>query len=363
MRVIILNPYSNHGGAGEFQPAIKEICRKHFGEQEVTTCSVSPSKFGRYYRCIGYLETLIRSVILQSKIKNNEVVIIQGHYNPGSWVFGIAALHQRKKLIIIPHGDFIPTAESETVFRNAVLKNFCWRFIGRRLIRGASRVVVGSKLEAAQYLKQGIAQDRLQEIPNPMAYTQCSEATVCRSNTQPFALWLGRISSEKGLDLLLETWRILEQKGIKIVLKIYGTCEDRSLYRDLKKKVHRYGLIQHVEFGSWVNGDAKNKLIADARCVLLPSYVESFGRVVPEAIAMRTPVIAAKTTPWGLIEQLGCSWLERNPERWAKAVLDQCNTPKKQYLDEIKCNNFLFEYSDKNVLQKWKALFTALQCN
>jgi len=174
---------------------------------------------------------------------------------------------------------------------------------------------------------------------------------------------LGRISPEKGLDLLLETWRIMEQKGIKIVLKIYGTCEDRSLYRDLKKKVHRYGLIQHVEFGNWVNGEAKNKLIAEARCVLLPSYVESFGRVVPEAIAMRTPVIAAKTTPWGLIEQLGCSWLERNPERWAEAVLDLCNSPIKHYLDQIKCNNFLSEYSDKNVLQKWESLFTALQCN
>jgi len=67
----------------------------------------------------------------------------------------------------------------------------------------------------------------------------------------------------------------------------------------------------------------KMALLKNSQCLLFPSYHESFGNVVLEALACGTPVIASKGTPWEVLEKekLGY-WLSWSKSKWVDSVLE-----------------------------------------
>ncbi|MGB3788097.1 MAG: glycosyltransferase [Phormidesmis sp.] len=100
-----------------------------------------------------------------------------------------------------------------------------------------------------------------------------------------FALYVGRLSVEKGLDTLLEAWERLDQP---IPLKIVG---DGPLSDMVQKAVDRLPNI------TWLGRLPMNRvhsLMGDAKFLVFPSkWYETFGRVAVEAYAKGTPVIAS----------------------------------------------------------------------
>lgn len=101
-----------------------------------------------------------------------------------------------------------------------------------------------------------------------------------------YALYVGRLSVEKGLDTLLAAW---EQLGNAMPLKIVG---DGPLSGDVAKLAER---LPNVEWLGRQPMMEVHRLMGDARVVVFPSkWYETFGRVAVEAFAKGTPVIAAK---------------------------------------------------------------------
>ncbi|KAF3886907.1 MULTISPECIES: glycosyltransferase family 4 protein [Nostocales] len=100
-----------------------------------------------------------------------------------------------------------------------------------------------------------------------------------------FALFVGRLSVEKGLDTLLTAW---EHLGTQIPLKIVG---DGPLADQVVKAAKR---LPQVE---WLGRKPMSEvytLMGEAMFLVFPSkWYETFGRVAIEAFAKGTPVIAA----------------------------------------------------------------------
>jgi glycosyltransferase involved in cell wall biosynthesis len=100
-----------------------------------------------------------------------------------------------------------------------------------------------------------------------------------------FALYVGRISTEKGLDTLLTAWERLEHR---IPLKIVG---DGALEDQVIAAAQRF---PHIELLGRQPIDKVYDLMGEATFLVLPSkWYETFGRVAVEAFAKGTPVIAA----------------------------------------------------------------------
>ena len=100
-----------------------------------------------------------------------------------------------------------------------------------------------------------------------------------------YALYVGRLSVEKGLDTLIAAWKSLE---IKVPLKIVGdgplATEVEQAARDLPQ-IEWLGRRPLAEV---------HTLMGEARCLIFPSkWYETFGRVAVEAFAKGTPVIAS----------------------------------------------------------------------
>jgi glycosyltransferase involved in cell wall biosynthesis len=100
-----------------------------------------------------------------------------------------------------------------------------------------------------------------------------------------YAIFVGRLSKEKGVDTLLAAWSHLAST---VPLKIVG---DGPLAEEVRPAV---GRDRAIEWLGHRHTDEVLKLIADAAVLVMPSNCyETFGRVLIEAFAKGTPVIAS----------------------------------------------------------------------
>lgn len=100
-----------------------------------------------------------------------------------------------------------------------------------------------------------------------------------------YALFVGRLSVEKGLDTLLAAW---EHLGGKMPLKIVGDGPLASEVAQTTKK------LPQVEWLGRKPMSEVHALMGEAKLLIFPSkWYETFGRVALEAFAKGTPVIAA----------------------------------------------------------------------
>jgi glycosyltransferase involved in cell wall biosynthesis len=100
-----------------------------------------------------------------------------------------------------------------------------------------------------------------------------------------YALFVGRLSKEKGIDTLLAAW---EHLGKQIPLKIIG---DGPLADEVLQATKK---LPHVEWLGRKPIEEVYALMGEATFVVFPSkWYETFGRVAIEAFAKGTPVVAA----------------------------------------------------------------------
>jgi len=129
-----------------------------------------------------------------------------------------------------------------------------------------------------------------------------------------FALFVGRLSREKGLPTLLDAW---EQIGPGIPIRIVGDGP-------LVERVSRARPQAGVEWLGRRPLAEVYELMGKARCLIVPSVChETFGRVVVEALAKGTPVVVSDAgAPADLVSDgiTGFHFRSGDPADLARAV-------------------------------------------
>lgn len=101
-----------------------------------------------------------------------------------------------------------------------------------------------------------------------------------------YALFVGRLSEEKGIETLLDAWERLKTKR---ALKVVG---DGPLASKVQNVVSR---IPSVEWLGWRGREEVYRLMADAAILIFPSvWYEGFPLVLAEAFASGLPIIASR---------------------------------------------------------------------
>ncbi len=112
-----------------------------------------------------------------------------------------------------------------------------------------------------------------------------------RFHTAPksdYLLWLGRICPEKGVHIALQV-----AHGRNLPLYIAGPVHPFESHQAYFCEQVEPLLDERRRYLGPVSGEEKNRLLAEARCVLIPSLVaETSSLVAMEAISSGTPVIA-----------------------------------------------------------------------
>lgn len=108
---------------------------------------------------------------------------------------------------------------------------------------------------------------------------------------QDFLLWMGRVCPEKGVHIALEVARSLD-----LPLVIAGPVHAFEAHQNYFREQIEPLLDARRQYVGPVGGPEKNRLLAEARCLLIPSLVaETSSLVAMEAISSGTPVIAYRS--------------------------------------------------------------------
>jgi glycosyltransferase involved in cell wall biosynthesis len=138
-----------------------------------------------------------------------------------------------------------------------------------------------TEFERRKLIAGGLPADKIVVKPN-FAYPDPSPAT----GGGGYAVYVGRLSAEKGLETLLKAWRSL---GRSVPLKLLG---DGPMAAAVKQAVAQNAAIEWL--GN-VPQETVYELIGEASFLVLPSQCyETFARVIIEAFAKGTPVIVSR---------------------------------------------------------------------
>ena len=124
---------------------------------------------------------------------------------------------------------------------------------------------------------------------------------------KPYFLFLSRIHSKKGLDLLIQSYKkwmdnVADNEIIK--LAIAGPGLETQFGQELNKIVENDILLkENIFFTGMLTGDSKWGAFYNSTAFVLPSHQENFGIAIVEALACGKPVlISNKVNIWREIE-------------------------------------------------------------
>lgn len=140
------------------------------------------------------------------------------------------------------------------------------------------------------FVEAGIAKDRIEVISHSWI-PQCDDADSFGGNDeQPMFLFLGRLTEEKGLCVLLRAWEKLEQTCDRGELVIAG---DGPLSEEVASRCQQ---LQRVRFVGFKTGREKRTLLEKCSALIVPSiWWEPLGLVLYEAYDFGKPVLAARS--------------------------------------------------------------------
>jgi glycogen synthase len=137
-------------------------------------------------------------------------------------------------------------------------------------------------------------------IPNPYD-ARVFQARVPPSERKREFVFLGRLVTEKGLDILLQGLSRLRERGLRPQLTAVGSGPEQVNVQELTKKL---GLGAQVDFRGSKNGAELSALLNEHQTLVVPSrYDEPFGVVALEGIACGCAVITS--SGGGLPEAIG----------------------------------------------------------
>jgi glycosyltransferase involved in cell wall biosynthesis len=101
---------------------------------------------------------------------------------------------------------------------------------------------------------------------------------------------LANLTVAKGLDLVLDTFHALRERGCNVRLTLAGPCGTVEAERLIRAALQQHpDCLEHI---GPVYGEHKEQFFHSIDCFLFPSQTESWGIVLNEALAAGVPVIA-----------------------------------------------------------------------
>ena len=282
-----------HPCIGGIESAVEGLCRGLIerGHQSdvacLDTCSRGGKKlpaFEEYKKIkifrLPYLDLKIYKIApgILNLVKDYDIVHVHG-VNFFSDFLGVAKPLHKKPLVLNTHGGFFHTKQIMWLKRLYLLWNVLpLRFFEKVIADSRSDETIFSKISSnIEHIPNGIPSDVFQVSRSPKPYT---------------LLYVGRISKNKRIDLLIETLTELLMVYPEIKLKVVG--EDwEGMRKELETLVEENGVGESVEFLGKVSREELLDNLSQAAFFVSASGYEGFGISVLEAMAAGCPCIVS----------------------------------------------------------------------
>ena len=287
--------------------------------------------------------------------QDNAIFHIHGIWMYPQYIASKIAYHKHMPSILSPHGMLQPWLWEQGTLKKKIYFNLLIKkyFENSSLIHAITP-------EEKENLFQQFNHKNIEVIPNSISYRDIEAYQIKREESKKYILFLGRLHSVKGIDLLIQAFSQL--KHTDITLKIAGHITPYKQVLD--KLVTELKLESKVEFLGIITGKEKYQLYKNAWVFVAPSHSEVIGMVNLEAGILETPVITTYQT--GLYrewQENGGLLIDPNVEELQKSLneaLHWSDAERKERGEKLKA--FIIKhYSWENNIFKWKALYKSIE--
>lgn len=223
----------------------------------------------------------------------------------------------------------------------------------KKVIERYDKVVVLTETDAQDWKMYF---SNIETIPNPITINPIKDPEL-KNKT---AIAVGRLTSQKGFDYLVDAWKIVAQKHPDWKLNIFGSGE-------LKEKLSQQILTSHLENHVILNAPTKEieKAYHESSLFILSSRYEGFGLVLIEALASGLPCVSfdCKHGPKQMIsdEQNGFLVSIGDTETLAEKIICLIENPSLRQEFSKKAIQASQKYSLENIINQWKELFQRIK--
>ena len=248
-----------------------------------------PVQFKPYYFSIDLYKAL------RQNLNKFDIVHIHGLYR---FPLSAAAYFSRKynlPYIIRPHGSLDPYLYNKSP--NKYIKRLYETFIENRNLNQASYIQYSTLNEMllAKPLEFNSKYFISPNSVNHIQYDKLPPKGLFRKKynidkNQKIIIHFGRINFVKGLDILVKAFAKTLKEFRDIILVLAGP--DNEGYRmQVEEWINKEGIDKKIIFTGMLRYDLALELLSDTDIFALPSYTESFGMAVAEAMACSLPVV------------------------------------------------------------------------
>lgn len=229
-------------------------------------------------------------------VPDYDLVHVHAVFSYSSLPASFFALRAGAPYIITPHGILRSWGVRN---RRPLLKRLSFHLIERRILRHAKLIHYTSeqeRLEGAELgvrtpsavIPLGIGLSTFERLPDPGTFRRLHPGLAGRT----LLLFLSRLNPIKGLDLLLPALARVRQAQPDVALVLAGRgVPDYEGW--LRARVRELGLEADVVFTGFLETEQKLAALAECDLFVLPSYSESLGMAVVEAMACGKPVVVS----------------------------------------------------------------------
>lgn len=171
--------------------------------------------------------------------------------------------------------------------------------IDRAVMRRCRAIITVAEQTKQLLVSLGVDSAKVAVVINavlPEAFETVTGKSVGVVADRKFVVAAGRLSHEKGFDLLVQAALLLKERGLKFDIQVYGDGPEKTA---LAEQINRLRVSDRIGLAGFRHD--LRPIYAQADFLVIPSRSESFPLVVLEAWAQGTPVVA---TPVGRLPEL-----------------------------------------------------------
>lgn len=232
------------------------------------------------------------------------------------------------------------------------------KFTRKWAARSADAIVVLTKEDKGYYESNLNIQNIIKQIYNPIVMKKGEKQGRYNTESKEI-LSVGRLTEQKGFDILVDVARIVLKKHPDWKWNIVGEGEDKE---KLRRKIYKYGLEDKVILcGSVKNID---EYYEKSAMYILTSRYEGFGLVLTEAKSHKLPCVSFKCPagPSEIIQEGINGYLIEcfNVEEMADKinVLIERKKLRQEFSERALYNSEQFKLD--GIVEQWKKLFGEL---
>ncbi len=229
--------------------------------------------------------------------------------------------------------------------------SFMYKQLRKKLYTKINKVITLTQNDALNYKT---FHTNVNVMANPTPFTLKANTSIRITEPPKTIISVGRLTNQKGYDLLIEAWSLVEPIHPDWSLNLYGTGEDKA---KLEKLIFSFNL-QNVILKSSTND--VQAVYDDAAFYVMSSRYEGFGMVLIEAQSRGLPIVSFDC-PSGPAEIVhhgidGILVQNGNVPALAEAMIHMIENPQLRQAMAREALQSAQGYHIDTVIDKWLAL-------